>query len=416
MMKINNSIEYIQKCYIEDYNKWTYLIDKSLRECIDKTNTSVISQLTQIHKGNEDGPLAGVPYAVKDLFDVCGFPSRNSSVLPEFNACATKNSAIIERMNQLGATCVAKTQMNEFAYGLTGENPHFGNCRHPVLKNCLSGGSSSGSAYLVAADHLPLSFGTDTGGSIRLPAAWCGVYGIRWVPGYFLEGAFPLAPSFDTMGWFSASAIDMTRTLLAWFNHDSNNSICELNGCSILPKHLLEIESFNHLREVISHLEIKQLTDSDSFEALLPKCHFAFNVLQSVEAHAIHEKFINKRLDAYDPQVVSRILRARKWTPEDISKANLYKNKITNWFNNFFETYDFLVMPICPTPSVPLKDANSDLREMTLQLTTPASLSGLPALTVPVWLDEKRSIGLQFIFKEVEPTIPLSIVDLCKNI
>ena len=121
-------------------------------------------------------------------------------------------------------------------------------------------------------------------------------------------------------------------------------------------------------------------------------------------------------MDTYDPQVVSRILRARKWTPEDISKANLYKNKITNWFNNFFETYDFLVMPICPTPSVPLKDANSDLREMTLQLTTPASLSGLPALTVPVWLDKKRSIGLQFIFKEVEPTIPLSIVDLCKNI
>tara|TARA_B100001027_G_scaffold77343_1_gene52841 strand:- start:2156 stop:3400 length:1245 start_codon:yes stop_codon:yes gene_type:complete len=411
-----NCIEYTQKCFIEDYNKWSCLIDNSLKECIDKTDTSVISQLIQINKKNTDGPLMGVPYAVKDLFDVCGFPSRNSSVLPEFNACATKNSAIIERMSQLGATCVAKTQMNEFAYGLTGENPHFGNCRHPLLKNCLSGGSSSGSAYLVAADYLPLSFGTDTGGSIRLPAAWCGVYGIRWAPGYFLKGAFPLAPSFDTMGWFSASDKDMTHTLRAWFNHDSANSTRELNGCSILPKHLLEIESFNHLSAVLSHLEIKQLTNSDSFEALLSKCQFAFNVLQSVEAYAIHEKFIDKRMDAYDPQVMSRILRARKWTPADISKANLYKNKITNWFNDFFETYDFLVMPISPTASVPLKDANSSLREMTLQLTTPASLSGLPALTVPVWLDEKRSIGLQFIFKKVEPKIPLAIVELCKNI
>ena len=210
-----NCIEYTQKCFIEDYNEWSRLIDNSLKECIDKTDTSVISQLIQINKKNTDGPLMGVPYAVKDLFDVCGFPSRNSSVLPEFNACATKNSAIIERMSQLGATCVAKTQMNEFAYGLTGENPHFGNCRHPLLKNCLSGGSSSGSAYLVAADYLPLSFGTDTGGSIRLPAAWCGVYGIRWAPGYFLKGAFPLAPSFDTMGWFSASDKDMTHTLLS---------------------------------------------------------------------------------------------------------------------------------------------------------------------------------------------------------
>lgn len=411
-----NCIEYTQKCFIEDYNEWSCLIDNSLKECIDKTGTSVISQLIQINKKNTDGPLMGVPYAVKDLFDVCGFPSRNSSVLPEFNACATKNSAIIERMSQLGATCVAKTQMNEFAYGLTGENPHFGNCRHPLLKNCLSGGSSSGSAYLVAADYLPLSFGTDTGGSIRLPAAWCGVYGIRWAPGYFLKGAFPLAPSFDTMGWFSASDKDMTHTLRAWFNHDSANSTRELNGCSILPKHLLEIESFDHLSAVLSHLEIKQLTNSDSFEALLSKCQFAFNVLQSVEAYAIHEKFIDKRMDAYDPQVMSRILRARKWTPADISKANLYKNKITNWFNDFFETYDFLVMPISPTASVPLKDANSSLREMTLQLTTPASLSGLPALTVPVWLDEKRSIGLQFIFKKVEPKIPLAIVELCKNI
>lgn len=411
-----NCIEYTQKCFIEDYNEWSCLIDNSLKECIDKTGTSVISQLIQINKKNTDGPLMGVPYAVKDLFDVCGFPSRNSSVLPEFNACATKNSAIIERMSQLGATCVAKTQMNEFAYGLTGENPHYGNCRHPLLKNCLSGGSSSGSAYLVAADYLPLSFGTDTGGSIRLPAAWCGVYGIRWAPGYFLKGAFPLAPSFDTMGWFSASDKDMTHTLRAWFNHDSANSTRELNGCSILPKHLLEIESFDHLSAVLSHLEIKQLTNSDSFEALLSKCQFAFNVLQSVEAYAIHEKFIDKRMDAYDPQVMSRILRARKWTPADISKANLYKNKITNWFNDFFETYDFLVMPISPTASVPLKDANSSLREMTLQLTTPASLSGLPALTVPVWLDEKRSIGLQFIFKKVEPKIPLAIVELCKNI
>ena len=412
----NNSIENTQKCYIKDYNQWARLIDKSLKECVGKTSTSVISQLIQFNKNNITGPLAGVPYAVKDLFDVSGFPSRNSSVLPEFSACATKNSDIIERMSQLGATCVAKTQMNEFAYGLTGENPHFGNCKHPLLRNCLSGGSSSGSAYLVAADYLPLSFGTDTGGSIRLPAAWCGVYGIRWVPGYFLEGAFPLAPSFDTMGWFTASAKDMTRTLLAWFNHDSTNTISELNGRSILPKHLLEIESFDHLSKVISHLEINQLTNSDSFEALLSKCHFAFNVLQSVEAYAIHEKFINKRMDTYDPQVVSRILRARKWTPEDISKADLYKTKITNWFNDFFQTYDFLVMPICPTASVPLKDANSNLRQMTLQLTTPASLSGLPALTVPVWLDEKRSIGLQFIFKKVEPTIPLAVVELCKNI
>ncbi len=410
-----NSIEYTQKNYIENYNEWASLINKSLNECIDKTGTSVISQLIQLDNVNSDRPLSGVPYAVKDLFDVKKFPSRNSSVLPEFESCATNDCAVVTRMNQLGACCVAKTQMNEFAYGLTGENPHFGNCRHPHLKNCLSGGSSSGSAYLVAAGYLPLSFGTDTGGSIRLPAAWCGVYGIRWAPGYFLEGAFPLAPSFDTMGWFSASAKDMTHTLKAWFNQDGTNLIRELNGYSILPKHLLEIESYNRLNTVLSQLDIKQINDNN-FEALMPKCQFAFNVLQSLEAYEIHEKLIDKRGNTYDPEVKSRILRARKWTQDDITKAKQYKTEITNWFNNFFESYDFLVMPISPTASVPLKNINSDLREMTLQLTTPASLVGLPALTVPIWLDKKRSIGLQFIFKNVEPKVALALVDLCKNI
>lgn len=411
-----NSLAYTQNCFIKDSKVWERLISKTLSQCIEKTGSSVVSKLTMEAFDEFNGPLTGVPYAVKDLFDVTGLPSQNSSILKEFKELATKDSSIVARMKQLGARCVAKTQMNEFAYGLTGENPHFGNCRHPVLENHMSGGSSSGSAYLVGAGYLPLSFGTDTGGSIRLPAAWCGIYGIRWIPGYYLEGAFPLAPSFDTMGWFTSSSIDMVRTLKAWFDHNSKSSLPELKGCSILPKDLLEIETFNQLKACISDLKIEPLENTTAFEELLPKCQSAFNILQSIEAYAIHEKLIEENSDSYDPNVKSRILRAKEWTHEEISLAHQQKDQIKHWFNSFFESYDFLVMPICPCPSVSFEDSRPKLREITLQLTTPASLSGLPALAVPIWLDSKRSVGLQFIFKNVEPLVPLALLELCRSI
>ena len=148
-----NSIEFTQKSFITDTKQWARLIDESLYECVKKTGSSVVSQLILDKEKPIDGPLKGVPFAVKDLFDVTGFPSQNSSILPEFKANATEDSQIVARMKELGATCVAKTQMNEFAYGLSGENPHFGHCQHPVLKNCLSGGSSSGSAHMVGAGY-----------------------------------------------------------------------------------------------------------------------------------------------------------------------------------------------------------------------------------------------------------------------
>src|ERR1019366_9194510 len=103
-----------------------------------------------------------------------------------------------------------KSQMVEFASGLTGENPHYGDCPHPRFPERLSGGSSSGSAALVAAGVVPFAIGTDTGGCIRVPAAWCGLYGFRQSPGEeLIRDAFPLSPTMDTAGWFTAHAADM---------------------------------------------------------------------------------------------------------------------------------------------------------------------------------------------------------------
>lgn len=397
---------------------WQRLLLENIGECIGDTATSVISASLADSCTVGSGILAGVPFAVKDLFDVAGLPSHSSSIIPELvNRRAEVSAEIVDRMHALGASCAAKTQMNEFAYGLSGENPHYGDCVHPFLENCLSGGSSSGSAHAVSAGYLPLAFGTDTGGSIRLPAAWCGIYGIRWTPHYLMGGGFPLAPSFDSMGWFTRTGEDMVVMLKAWFGQSLGTRKGSIfRGQYFLPDDIVLPETHRVVDRYLPKLGLSEIDGVEELRAMLPQCQKAFNVLQSREAYAIHEKRLDEHAALYDPQVRARILRAREWTRGDIAEAGETSRRVRTWFDFYFETHDFLAMPICPGPSVPAGEAKPELREQTLQLTTPASLAGLPALTVPVWLDTRRSVGIQFIFKETSPVVPLAILDLCENI
>ncbi len=133
-----------------------------------------------------------------------------------------------------------KSQLVEFASGLTGENPHYGDCPHPQFPNRLSGGSSSGSAALVAAGVVPFSIGTDTGGSVRVPAAFCGLYGFRLTPrDVFIADAFPLAPTMDTAGWFTANAPDMLTSWQALAGGGSSGSESDSHGCYLPMSALL---------------------------------------------------------------------------------------------------------------------------------------------------------------------------------
>ena len=130
------------------------------------------------------GPLHGVPYLLKDLFDARGMATLGgSSFLGEVRPVPSLDSRIVRDLAASGAVLAGKTHLFEFAWGLTGQNAHYGDCEHPRFPGRTSGGSSSGSAVAVAAGIVPLSIGTDTGGSIRVPASFCGIYGYRGVPG-----------------------------------------------------------------------------------------------------------------------------------------------------------------------------------------------------------------------------------------
>lgn len=399
-----------------DPEQWSAVLQENLRACIGKTGTSVVSANLSRSAQLGQGPLAGVPYAIKDLFDYQGLPSHCSSVLPELLDCpARHNSELVEQLRSKGATCVAKAQMHEFAYGLSGENPHYGNCPHPHRAGCLSGGSSSGSAHLVAGGYVPVAFGTDTGGSIRLPAAWCGLYGVRWTPGRWMQGGFPLAQSFDAMGWFNRTALEMKQMLAAWFDLDQSGEPALGRGELFLPQDFVSGETHAAIAEAAARWGLPPGDDFGALLGWLPECNVAFNVLQSSEAYALHEIWLSRYGDLYDPEVKARIERGARWTAEDVAAAVKIREQVRAWFAAYFERNDFLAMPVCPGPSLAPEAATPDLREKTLKLTGPASLAGLPVLTLPVWLDAERSVGLQCIFKDVDPRVPLALLDRCKN-
>jgi amidase/aspartyl-tRNA(Asn)/glutamyl-tRNA(Gln) amidotransferase subunit A len=400
-----------------DKAAWSKALNDNLSECRRVTKNAVLSDRVVEACVSKHGSLAGVPYGAKDLFNNAGYPTRASSILPALlNQPADKDAEAIQHLAGLGATCATKTQMNEFAYGLSGENAHYGDCPHPKMKGCLSGGSSSGSAHAVAAGYLPLALGTDTGGSIRLPSAWCGIYGIRWIPGYFMEGVFPLALSFDAIGWFTRTAPEMTAVLQAWFELDEKPPARQLRGAAFLPADLVSAETQKAMVDYSNKLNLRINEGFESLRRLLEPCQLAFNVLQSSEAYCLHASWLKKFQIFYDPVVEARIVRGSDWSAADRRRSQDTRDEVTAWFTDYFETHDFLVMPICPGPSIPVAEATVELREQTLQLTTPASLAGLPALSIPIWLDTERSVGLQFIFKRAAPIVPLAILDLCANI
>src|SRR4051794_20170088 len=161
-------------------------------------------------RGEGAGPLAGVPFAVKNLIDIAGLPTRAGSKINREREPARRDSALVRRLEAAGAVLVGGLNMGEYAYDFTGENVHDGPTRNPHAPDHMAGGSSSGSGAAVAAGLVPLTLGSDTNGSIRVPSAFCGVFGLKPTFGRLTRaGSFPFVPSFDHLGPFARSVEDL---------------------------------------------------------------------------------------------------------------------------------------------------------------------------------------------------------------
>jgi aspartyl-tRNA(Asn)/glutamyl-tRNA(Gln) amidotransferase subunit A len=344
-----------------------------------------------------DAPLKGVPYLAKDLFDVVGVPTfAGSTFLPEVRPDPTADSNFISAFNTAGAVYVGKTHLHEFAYGITGENPHYGDCEHPRFPGRTTGGSSSGSAAAVAAGIVPLALGTDTGGSVRVPAAFCGLYGFRGAPGHpWIADAFPLAPTFDTAGWFTANAADMRTALAALVG--LGTSPRTPRGC------YLEIPGLSTEVAAACRVAAERLAppaDHATRTELLRRfagALDAYNIIVATESAAIHAPWIADYAERYDPAVLARLKRVEEFTAAQVAGADAMLTAVRLAWTSYFLTFDFLILPAVHRPALTKAECTLPQRSRLLSLTAPASLGGLPVLTIPVPLADGLTCGLQIV-------------------
>jgi len=359
-------------------------------------------------------PLAGVPYALKDVFQVPPLSLQAGSKFPDgLLPKKDRDGKLPHVLRGVGAVLAAKTHLYEFAYGLTGENPHYGDCVHPQFPDRTSGGSSSGSAVLVAAGIVPMAIGTDTGGSIRVPAAFCGLYGLRTATQHaWMDDAFPLAPSFDTAGWFTRDAQDMH--FLHRFLLCATNPEHEPRGC------FLDFDALGQPADIDVAIALRQAATAYAPAAergLAEHLRHGFAlaaetyaVLQSSEAAKIHAAWLDTHRALYGPVVWERLNRGRQWTAAQLDEAHTRHAAIKLLWAEFFQSYDFLILPATPFAALRNNDCTQTNRDRLLALNAPASLGGLPVLTIPFKLPSGLTSGLQIVVNSNQsPVIPWAL-------
>lgn len=360
------------------------------------------------------GPLRGVPFGVKDLFDQKGGVTLAGSILlKEIGSPATHDALLVRRLRELGAIPLGRTNMNEFAYGLDGFNPHTGDCPHPRDPERITGGSSSGSAWIVAKGILPLALGTDTGGSVRVPAAFCGIYGFRGVPDETArEGVFPLARSFDTVGWFSSTGKDMVELLeLLWKPGERGGPLRnaeggeEQNGLVWYAPRTVRLseecrESYRGFLEGQPRVERSSSGAEEiarKLDAVSEDSFWAYNVIGSCEAFEVHRNWFTVYRERYNPDVWRLIDRSRHWESGALDYARRLQEEVTALLDSVLASWDAILMPAVHTVAPRKSEVDQEFRVDIIRLTSIASLAGLPVLTIPLKTASGFSCGVQVI-------------------
>lgn len=349
-----------------------------------------------------EASLGGVPFLTKDLYFRAGQTTyAGSTFLPsEIGLPRTNSSLPSAFQTDAGAIECGRTQLNEFAFGLSGENPHYGDCLHPSDPTRLAGGSSSGSAWAVARGLVPFALATDTAGSIRVPAAYCGVWGLRLSPDIAPIGdMFPLSPGYDTQGWLARSARDLIEVSTAVLGE------APPAGAGLWAGDLgLGIPS-----EILAPMEavarkVGAQVDPAAAELLRLACSEAaqaYPVLGGAAAARVHAPWLERRKADYDPAVWARLEAGRRRTPEEIRAAEAVRSRVSAAFRAIFARHHYIVLPSTDGPAVKKAACTDGHRQRLLALNAPASLAGLPVLAVPVKLANGLTAGVQILFPDM---------------
>jgi aspartyl-tRNA(Asn)/glutamyl-tRNA(Gln) amidotransferase subunit A len=331
-------------------------------------------------------PLYGLPISLKDCFDLAGFPTTcGSRFYAERNGIATADSWVAERLRVQGAIIVGKTHLHQLAYGITGENSDYGDCAQPLDPALLTGGSSSGAAASVQEGSAIAAIGTDTGGSIRAPAALSGLAGYRSSLGLGdWRWAAHLAPSFDTVGWLFRDLRDAPTLANALLDvpinkHDPGRRIrigaVDADFMHDADPHVLAAFSafLQELRGAGAEL--------DSFDTAPWTGSFdLFAAIQASEAAIIHAGYF----DHFEPSIAERLKWGASISSHELAKLHCHLDDFRKSYNHLFDHFEFLLLPCTPVSALAIGQDHSATRRKILRYTSPASLAGTPVVAIPL--------------------------------
>jgi amidase len=355
--------------------------------------------------GSGQGPLAGLTFAAKDVFDIAD--SRTGFGNPawlESHPLAESTAPAVQLLLDAGADMVGKTLTDEITYSLSGQNFHYGTPVNSAAPGRIPGGSSSGSASAVAGGLVDFALGTDCGGSVRLPASYCGILGIRPSHGRIsLEGVAPFTWSFDVAGWFARDADVFARVGEALLDED---------GKSPAPRRLLYAQdAFDLLdREVSDALAsavdaaagiIGSRADITVSPGGLPGWYETFRVIQAWEIWSNHAAWIEEAKPEFGPGIRERFEWASRVTEQDVEAARIRRAVILERVESLFEEGDVLCLPtsprVAPPVDAPTDELENRVRAQAMSLLCVAGLAGLPQVSLPLASLDGLPLGFSLV-------------------
>jgi AtzE family amidohydrolase len=393
--------------------------------CFTKVlNDSALAQADHIDRrigAKEDpGPLAGVPFGVKNLFDVAGVTTIAGSKIHAEKLPAKTDATVVARLKDAGAVLVGALNMDEYAYGFTTENTHYGPTHNPHDLERVAGGSSGGSASAVAAGLVPLTLGSDTNGSIRVPAAFCGIFGLKPTYGRLSRaGVFLFADSLDHVGPFARSVRDLAISFDVMHGEDSLDPVCSNrpreSTISALSKGIGELriaifgddyfhqggeEAFRPVLQAARALGVSRTVTIPEIE----KARAAAYIITACEGGHLHLPDLRVRPQDFDPVVVERFIAGSLLPASWYQQAQRFRTVFRDRMRELFRTVDVILAPATPCPAIrigqnTIRIGGNDLpaRPNIGIFTQPFSFIGLPIATAPIFDRGSLPLGLQVI-------------------
>jgi AtzE family amidohydrolase len=358
----------------------------------------------QVADGLDPGPLAGVPFAVKNLFDIRGTVTLAGSIINAERPPASSDADAVAALAGAGAVLVGALNMDEYAYGFTTENTHYGPCRNPRDPNRMAGGSSGGSAAAVAAGFVPLTLGSDTNGSVRVPAALCGVFGLKPTYGRLSRAGMALfAPSLDTVGVLATSARDLTAT----FEVVSGCRLADQAGSQLRIAIADGHFSTGGVPEVFEAVEAAAVALGVEWRITIPeaaRARAAAYLITASEGADQHLRDLQTRPEQFDPMTRDRFLSGALLPTGAYLSAQRFRRWYRDQVQQLFAQVDIILAPTTPFPAPLIGEREAVVGQTTVRtqpylgvFTQPLSFIGLPVVSVPVLGRGGLPLGVQVV-------------------